>query len=575
LVVTNNHYDKVYIHVVTVYYDNMAGYIFKKQSRGNTYYYAGESERVGKTSRRKWEVYLGTFEKIVKTMGEGILLPDEVSSTPYGLYSAFVETANDISFIENIDIVYPKRNQGLNIGEYFLFGILARLTKPRTTNSIEEWYVDNRLDMVYDADPKFLTVQNYWNNSSSIDFEKINDVHDLLLDTIAKKYDIHDTYIYFDPSNFHTYIENNIETSEIAKRGNSKHKRFDLLQAGLALAVTQGEGIPVYHKTYPGNVNDVTFFKENINEFIEHLKKNGAQEIIVVFDKGNNAKEIFDVICKPGKQNIKFIGSLRPSSFKELFETPLDEFEGKYETDAENEVLYKETRVDIYERNFRAVLTYDQRTYKKKMNTWVENMKDVVDEIEEFIEYKLNIKKWRSKEAVEEKLVTMTSKKDLKDILQFTVSEEQGKLKVSLFTDMEEAEKVMKSWGKTLIFTSCENKDIVDVIKGYRMKNDIEECFKILNNSHILSIRPIHHWTDQMIKAHMATCVFGLELIQVMRKKLNDNNVIVSVSKMFQSLHDITLIKLDYNNKKTVYKVSSVRKDTRKTATTLGVKLKL
>lgn len=553
----------------------MAGYIFKKQSRGNTYYYAGESERVGKTSRRKWEVYLGTFEKIVKTMGEGILLPDEVSSTPYGLYSAFVETANDISFIENIDIVYPKRDQGLSMGEYFLFGILARLTKPRTTNSIEEWYVDHRLDMVYDVDPKFLTVQNYWNNSSSIDFEKINDVHDLLLDTIAKKYDIHDTYIYFDPSNFHTYIENNIETSEIAKRGNSKHKRFDLLQASLALAVTQGEGIPVYHKTYPGNVNDVTFFKENINEFIEHLKKNGAQEIIVVFDKGNNAEEIFDVICKPGKQNIKFIGSLRPSSFKELFETPLDEFEGKYETDAENEVLYKETRVDMFERNFRAVLTYDQRTFKKKMNTWIENMKDIVDEIEEFIGSKLNIKKWRSKEAVEEKLVTMTSKNNFKDILQLKVSGEYGRLKVSLFTDMKEAKKVMKSWGKTLIFTSCEDKDIVDVIKGYRMKNDIEECFKILNNSHILSIRPIHHWTDQMIKAHMATCVFGLELIQVMRKKLNDNDVIVSVPKMFQSLHDITLIKLDYNKKKTVYKVSSVRKDTRKTATTLGVKLKL
>jgi hypothetical protein len=124
--------------VVTVSDDNMAGYIFKKQSRGNTYYYAGESIRVGKTSQRKWEVYLGTFEKIVKTMGEGILLPEEVSSTPYGLYSAFVETANDINFVENINAVYPKRNQGLNIGEYFLFGILARLTKPCTTNSIED-----------------------------------------------------------------------------------------------------------------------------------------------------------------------------------------------------------------------------------------------------------------------------------------------------------------------------------------------------------------------------------------------------------------------------------------------------
>lgn len=553
----------------------MAGYIFKKQSRGNTYYYAGESIRVGKTSRRKWEVYLGTFEKIVKTMGEGILLPDEVSSTPYGLYSAFMETANDINFVENINTVYPKRDQGLNIGEYFLFGILARLTKPHSTNSIEGWYENNRLDMVYNVDPTLLTAQNYWNNLSSLDFDKINDVHYLLQDTISKKYDIHDTYIYFDPSNFHTYIENNMETSEIAKRGNSKQKRFDLRQANLALAVTQGEGIPTYHKTYPGNVNDVTFFKENINEFIKHLKKNGAQETIVVFDKGNNAKEIFDVICKPGKQNIKFIGSLRPSSYKELFKTPLEEFKGQYETDAGNEVLYEETRVDCYERNFRAVLTYDQKTFKKKMNTWIENMKDIVDEIEEFIGSKLNIKKWRNKEAVEKKLETLTSKKHFKDILQFQVDGDYGKLSVSLFTDMENAKEAMKPWGKTLIFTSCEKKDIVDVIKGYRMKNDIEDCFKILKNSHILSIRPVHHWTDQMIKAHVATCVLGLELIQVMKKKLNDNDVIVSVSKMFQSLHDITLVKLDYSKKKTVYKVSSVRKDTRKTATTLGVKLKI
>jgi len=551
----------------------MTGYIFKKIIKGNTYYYAGESERVGKTSRRKWEVYLGTFEKIVKTMEEGLLLPDEVSSTPYGLYSGFVETAKEINFIENIDKVFPKRDQGLTIGEYFLFGILARLTKPLTTNSIEGWYDDNRLDMVYSVDPEHLTAQNYWNNLSSLNFEKINEVHRLLQDSISEKYDIHDTYIYFDPSNFHTYIEN--KTSEIAKRGNSKHKRFDLRQVNLALAVTQEEGIPVYHKTYPGNVNDVTFFKENIDEFIDHLKKNGSKETIVVFDKGNNAKEIFDTICKPEKQKIEFIGSLRPSSYKELFKTPLDEFEGQYKTDAGNEVLYKEIRVNEYGRNFRAVLTYDQRTFRKKMFTWIENMKNIIDEIVEFIGSKLNIKKWRTKEAVEKKLKTMTSKKKMGDIIQFNVSGEYGKLSVSLSCNIENAKEAMEPWGKTLIFTSCENKDIVDVIKGYRMKNDVEDCFKILNNSHLLSIRPVHHWTDQMIRAHMATCVFGLKLIQVMMKKLNDSDVSVSTPEMFQSLHDITLIRLDYGKNKTVYKVSSVRKDTKNIATALGVKLKI
>jgi transposase len=553
----------------------MAGYIFKKKSRGNTYYYAGESERVGEASRRKWEVYLGTFENIVKTMGDGLLLPDEVSSTPYGLYSAFVATANEINFIENIDKVFPKREQGLSIGEYFLFGVLARLTKPLTTNSIEEWYEDNRLDMVYPIDPKYLTAQNYWNNLSSMNFEKINEVHHRLQDSISEKYDIHDTYIYFDPSNFHTYIETNSESSEIAKRGNSKHKRFDLRQVNLALAVTQKEGIPVYHKTYPGNVNDVTFFKENIGEFTDHLKNNGSKEIIVVFDKGNNAKEIFDTLCKPGKQKIKFIGSLRPSSYKELFKTTLEDFDGQYETDAGNKVLYNETRVNEYGRNFRAVLTYDQKTFRKKMHTWIENMKDITDEIEGFVQSKLNIKKWRKKEAVEKKLETMTSIKRMKNIIQFNVSGEYGKLSVSLFCNLENAKEAMEPWGKTLIFTSCEKKDIVDVIKGYRMKNDVEDCFKILNNPHLLSIRPVHRWTDQMIEAHMATCVLGLELIQMMRKKLNDNDVRVSIPNMFQNLHDITLIKLDYSKNKTVYKVSSVKKNAKKIATTLEVKLKI
>ena len=69
--------------------------------------------------------------------------------------------------------------------------------------------------------------------------------------------------------------------------------------------------------------------------------------------------------------------------------------------------------------------------------------------------------------------------------------------------------------------------------------------------------------------------LFGLKLIQVIKKKLNDSDVSVSTPEMFQSLHDITLVKLDYGKNKTVYKVSSVRKDTKNIAIALGVKLKI
>ena len=76
----------------------------------------------------------------------------------------------------------------------------------------------------------------------------------------------------------------------------------------------------------------------------------------------------------------------------------------------------------------------------------------IVNEIDEFIGSRLNINKWRTKEGVEKRLETMISKKK---ILRY------GKCKRSDGT-----------MGKTY-------KDIVDVIKGYRMKNDLVSRYSI------------------------------------------------------------------------------------------------
>ena len=556
----------------------MAGYIFKKKSRGKIYYYAGESERVGKTIRRKWEVYLGSFDNIVKKMGEDIFLPDDVSSTPYGLYSAFAEIAREIDFVEIIDSVFPKRDQGLTIGEYFFLGILARLTKPITKSSIQEWYRKKEIEKIYPVDDVFLTVQNYWNNMESLDFDNdVNELHHRLLERIGKDYVVEKSYIYFDPSNFHTFIKTDSDNSTIPQRGNSKKKRFDLRQVNLALAVTKGDGIPVYHKTYPGNINDVTFFKENLDSFVGHLRKNNCTgDIVIVFDKGNNSQEVFDTLTGFKDPDVKFIGSVRPSTQKEIFKTPVSELKESFITDSGNVVLYKEiSSVKIYKKSFRGVLTFDEQTYRRKMHTWMENMNKITNEIENFIEYRLNIKKWRGKEVVKEKLETITSQKKMKNVIHCQVHGKYGKLYVSSYCDIDHAHEQMNTWGKNLIFSSCEDEDIVEIIKGYRMKNNIEECFKILNNSHLLSVQPFHHWTDQMIKAHMATCILGLELTQLIRKKLRDAGIKISIEKIFASLMEIPLVRLYYRNKKTVYKVGSVSKETKMLTRELNVKMKL
>lgn len=552
----------------------MAGYIFKKTSRGKTYYYAGQSQRDGKKVGRKWEVYLGSFDKIVKTMGEGVLLPDNVSSTPFGLYAAFVELAKRIDFVEIIDAVFPKRDQGLTIGEYVLFGILARLTKPIAKRSIQEWYVSKRIEKVYPVDPVFLTVQNYWNNMVSLDLDRVNEVHHRFIERIGKDHSLDRSFIYFDPSNFHTFINTEGETATIAQNGNSKKKRFDLRQVNLALAVTRKDGFPVYHKTYQGNVNDVTFFKEHVTDVVDQLRKSTSGELVIVFDKGNNAKDVFDVLAGLKESHVEFIGSLRPSTQKELFSTPVDLLPDHFVTDSGTIVRYLELdSVKVYGRSYHGALTFDERTYRKKLHTWMTNMNKITDEIQEFIDTRLNVKKWRRKEAVEEKLKKITNQKGMKNVIHCQVHGSYGQLHVSMYCDMKSAYEKMSHAGKNLIITSIDNEDIVEIIKGYRMKNDIEDCFKILNNPYLLSVQPFHHWTDQMITAHMATCIFGLQIIQLMRKMVRDAGMNISIGKIFEQLHDITLVRLHYNNRKTVYKIGSIKRETRRLIEELNVKM--
>ena len=554
----------------------MAGYIFKKTIKGNEYYYAGESKRFGKTTRRIWEIYLGPFDKIVERMKEGVLLPDEISATPYGLYSAFAEIAKEIKFVETINRTFHKRDQGLTIGDYFLIGILARLTKPKTKSSIQEWYISKEIGKICPVNPDYLTVQNYWNNMESLNFDELNDIHQSLINNISEKHPLQTTYIYFDPTNFHTFIETCRETTTIPKHGNSKKKRFDLPIVNLALAVTKGDAVPTYHKTYSGNINDVTFFEENLDDFIEHLAKNNKnKEIVIVFDKGNNNKNVFDKICGYKEPEVNFIGALRPSTQKKLFQIPVDEYKDEFETDSGKIVKYKPVEVEVYEKRYQGVLTYDENTYRKKYNTWNRNMDKIMIEVSDFLDSRLNIKKWRDKNKVEQKLEKICSRKRMKNIIRFKVNGEYGNLWVLLYCDIESAKKRMNTWGKNLIFTSMKNNDIVEIIKGYRLKNDIEECFKILNNTYLLSVRPFNHWNDNMIKTHMATCIFGLSMIQIIRRKLRDENIKMSIEELFERLFEVPLIKLHYKNRKTVFKVGTMDKITRRVAKILDVKLQV
>jgi len=114
----------------------------------------------------------------------------------------------------------------------------------------------------------------------------------------------------------------------LPKRGHGKEGKKYLNIINFALAIDKDKGFPIYFiyfKTYPGNINDYTIFKEilpEISEWFEQLELD-CPDLTVGFDKGNNSKDSIKII---EENEWGFVGSLKPSMFKELLQEPFTEF---------------------------------------------------------------------------------------------------------------------------------------------------------------------------------------------------------------------------------------------------------
>jgi transposase len=77
--------------------------------------------------------------------------------------------------------------------------------------------------------------------------------------------------------------------------------------------------------------------------------------------------------------------------------------------------------------------------------------------------------------------------------------------------------------GKLVLETTNRTMDPEDVVRQYKELQDVERCFRTLKSS--LDIRPMHHWVDRRIEAHIFICVLALQIQRLMRQRLKKVNI--------------------------------------------------
>lgn len=251
--------------------------------RGKYYLYACTSkyDPIKKRARKITGEYLGRITE------DGLIPPKrkkneikEVTVKEFGAGNAAVELGSDIHAA--LKKHFPKEADRL-----FAVAIL-RLIEKCPFKRINEAYRNSYLSELYgDLSLSGAAISDFLkefgkNRAAIVDF--------------LKEFINSDEYVLFDG----TSIVSNSERMNINREGYNSHRVYDP-QINLMMAFSETKHMPGYYRVIPGNIRDITAFKQSVIE-------SGINHLTVIADKGFGSKSNLDLLDETG---LKYIVPLR------------------------------------------------------------------------------------------------------------------------------------------------------------------------------------------------------------------------------------------------------------------------
>ncbi len=292
--------------------------------------------------------------------------------------------------------------------------------------------------------------------------------------------------IFFDTTN--TYFEmEGPGDSELLAYGKSKHKRNDLPQVTIGLAVTR-EGIPVRCWVLPGNQNDAKCVKQVQQDMNDWKLGN----VIWAMDRGMTSEENRKILQRAGGQYILGEKLRGPH----LNEKALNRG-GRFKVIKDN-LHIKEVYAGEGCGRRRFIIAYNPEQAEHDKHVRERNLTRIDAELEA-------LNKMAEKPFLKAKYALLAHRsmgRYLKEL-------KSGKLKV----DKTKVKQYEKLDGKYLLSTSDESLSAEDVALGYKQLMEVERAFRTLKST--LSLRPVYHTKDNRIRSHVLLCWLALLLVRI------------------------------------------------------------
>ena len=518
-----------------------------KVIHGKTYYYARECKRVDGKPKIVRTVYLGAADELIAAMTKRqrgqAPQPQSVDIAAFGDVVALYDLAQKIGLVELLDRHFPKRDQGLSVGQYLLLAAINRAVQPTSKHQFADWYRQTTLLRLIPASAGQLSSQAFWNQFECVTEKRIEQAEQELSQRLIEQFQLSLRTLTYDGTNFFTFIDTRA-TAELPQRGHNKQKRNDLRQVSLGMLVSTDFHVPLFHRVYAGNVPDCTIFKTISEELSQRYGElaGECEHITLVFDKGNNSQEAFETLAESG---FHFVGSLVASHHADLLDVPASRYQPLSGERLKDCRAYS-TRRQVFGQERKIVVTHNDNLLHGQLQgltTHLDKARATLRELQSKLrrrrEGRTRGGRAPTAASIRKQAQDALIGQHVKTVLQIKV--EDGAVPTLTFeTDQAALSRLIRTHlGKTILFTDNDDWTSEEIVLAYRSQHHIEDAFRQMKHPHYLGWSPMFHWTDSKIRAHAFTCVLALTLSSLLQRTLHQQQIDVSLPRMFDLLGGI------------------------------------
>jgi transposase len=353
-----------------------------------------------------------------------------------------------------------------------------------------------------------------------------------------------------------TYFEGD-GICELAGYGHSSDHREDRAQVVVGLSVTQ-DGLPITHRVFGGNTVDVS----TLRPMAEELKRRfGLQEPVLVGDRGMFSEENVAALEASG---FRYVLSLR-SRQQEEFGQAMAAAHAKglpKPRDVEAERTLAEVAI---EPGHRHVVVYSALRARHDFEVRDRRLRRVLEPLQRL--QRRAIREHLSERAIVARATRILAESKVGKY--FTYETGRGRFDFRLRRDLYRQERRLD--GIFILKSNHPGLTTEEILASYLQLQEVERSFRVVKN--LLKLRPIFHWRQRRVEAHIFIVFLAFLLAKVLELKLRAAGLNLSITHALDQLAALKAVEHTWEEQSIVVQLTRPDRLTAQILHALGLRL--